>query len=108
VNLYARGGSTPAVRAFVTVCFAIWAALSYLAVFALATVFWVAFLEAKFHPGAFAEYAAALAIAIVSGVASLRVWKRVHDHPWLYVTAAWVFGAVTVVALIIAAIVAVV
>ncbi len=38
MNGHPHGGSTRAVRVFVTVCFALWAALSYMALFALATV----------------------------------------------------------------------
>ncbi|MGE5538102.1 MAG: hypothetical protein ACM30I_05770 [Gemmatimonas sp.] len=101
------GGSTRAVRIFVTLCFAVWAALSYMALFALATVFWVAWLEAKFRPGAFVSYAAALVAAIVSAIASLWLWKRVHDRPWLYVAAGWVFGFVIAVSVVVGTIVAV-
>jgi hypothetical protein len=105
VSAHPHGGSTRAVRLFVTVCFTIWAALSYMALFALATVFWVAYLESRFHPGAFAKYGATLVGVIASAIASLWLWKRVHDHPWLYVPAAWLFGVAIVVAAIVAAVV---
>ena len=105
MNRHPHGGSTRVVRVFVTVCFALWAALSYMALFALATVFWVAYLESRFRPGAFAEYAAALVAAIGSAVASLWLWTRVDDHPWLYVPAAWMFGVAIIVAAVVAAIV---
>jgi len=105
VSLHSHGGSTRAVRLFVTMCFTIWAALSYTALFALATVFWVAYLESRFHPGAFAEYGVALVGVIASAIASLWLWKRIHDHPWLYVPAAYVFAVVIAVAAIVGAVV---
>jgi hypothetical protein len=108
VNRNPYGGSTPAVRVFVTVCFGLWAALSYIALFVLATVFWVAYLESKVHPAAFAEYVTALVGAIASAGACLWLWKRVQEYPWLYVAAAWIFAVVIVAALVVGTIVAVI
>jgi hypothetical protein len=104
VSAIRQGGSTRAMRVFVNVCFALWAALSYMALFALATVFWVAYLESRFHHGAFLQYAAALVAAIVSAIGSLWLWKRVHDRPWLYVAAGWLFAIAIGIALVAVAI----
>jgi hypothetical protein len=87
-----QSGPSTALKVFVTACFVVWIAASYMALFALATVFWVAWLESRFHPGAFIDYGATLAAAIASAVASLWLWKRVHDRPWLYDRAAKAFG----------------
>jgi hypothetical protein len=101
-----QSGPSTALKVFVTACFVVWIAGSYMALFALATVFWVAWLESRFHPDAFIDYGATLATAIASAVASLWLWKRVHDRPWLYDRAAKAFGiafaAATVVGVLLA------
>lgn len=93
-----HSGRSAALKIFVITCFVVWIAASYMALFALATVFWVAWLESRFHPGAFINYSATLAATIASAVASLWLWKRVHDRPWLYVLAAQAFGVVIAIA----------
>lgn len=81
-------------RLFVTACFVLWTAASYLCLFALATVFWVAYLESNVHRGAFAEYLGALALTLASCAASLWLWKRVADRPELYAMAARWFAVI--------------
>jgi hypothetical protein len=98
-----RSGSTTALKAFVMLCFGIWAAISYLSLFALGSVFWVAVLESRFHEGALLEYIAALLLTIVSAVASLKLLKRVHDRPELYPQAAKAFGIVIGLGVIVSA-----
>jgi hypothetical protein len=93
-----QSGPSAALKVFVIGCFVVWIAASYMALFALATVFWVAWLESRVHPGAFVQYNATLAITIASAVGSLWLWKRVHDRPWLYMRAAKGFAAVIALA----------
>lgn len=89
-----RSGSTTALKVFVMLCFGVWAAISYLSLFALGSVFWVAVLESRFHEGALVEYIVALLLTIASAIASLKLWKLVHDRPELYPQAARAFGVV--------------
>jgi hypothetical protein len=89
-----HSGSSAALKVFVIVCFVVWVAVSYLSLFALATVFWVAVLESRFHEGALVEYLATLLLTIVSAIASLKLWRRVHDRPHLYPQAAKAFAIV--------------
>ena len=95
-----QSGPSAALKIFVTACFVVWIAISYLALFALGSVFWVAVLESRFHEGALVLYVAALILTLVSAVASLRLWKRVHDRPELHPTAAkWFAGAIALSAI---------
>lgn len=93
-----QSGPSVALKVFVTVCFFVWVAISYLSLFALATVFWVAVLESRIHPNALVEYIAALFLTLASAAASLWLWKRVYDHPRLYPLAAKAFAVVIAVA----------
>jgi hypothetical protein len=92
VNANLHSGSTAALKVFVTVCFVVWVAISYLALFALAAVFWVAVLESQVHHGALVQYIASLLAALASAAGSLWLWKRVHDRPQLYPRAAGMFA----------------
>lgn len=89
-----QSGPSAALKVFVIACFAVWATASYLALFALGSVFWVAVLESRFHHGALAEYIVAAVATIASALVSVRLWKRVYETPRLYPKAAKAFALV--------------